>query len=405
MGVRILHTSDWHLGRRLCGQERYGEFKSFLDWLTSVICREAVDALVIAGDIFDSCTPPLWAQSLYYSFLTGLFASPCKSVTVVAGNHDSAALLDAPAELLSRLNVFVVGEPQPPQREVFQLPGADGTTRALCCAVPFLRSRDLCGAMAGADVKALSAAELAGFKGHYAAVVAEAEKLRDGRAIPVIATGHCFVAGGKVSDDDGVRDLSVGSIDAVPLSAFPQGIDYLALGHLHEPQRCGGLESRRYSGSPLCAGFGEAGRRKSLFIVDFHGRAPSVRSVDVPQFQKILRLTGTYDDLVREISRLVRENEPVWVEAHCTQQGTRGLNQAIRELAPEGAPVKILRVKIPDMSAADRLGSAGELTEDWSPCEVFKLFLEEHDLSGEKGDALMSVYREALEAARREGTE
>ncbi|MGI6076372.1 MAG: exonuclease subunit SbcD [Pyramidobacter sp.] len=403
--MRILHTSDWHLGRRLCGQERYGEFKSFLDWLTGVVSREAVDALVIAGDVFDSCTPPLWAQSLYYSFLTGLFASPCKSVTVVAGNHDSAALLDAPAELLSRLNVFVVGEPQTPEREVLQLPDGNGETGALCCAVPFLRSRDLCGAMTGQDAEAVAAAELEGFQKHYAAVVAEAEKLRAGRDIPLIATGHCFVVGGRCGDDDGVRDLSVGSIDAVPLSAFPESIDYLALGHLHGPQRCGGMESRRYSGSPLCMGFGETGQQKSLSIVDFQGRSASVRTLPVPRFQSILRLTGSYDDLLRRISRLVDENEPVWVEADCTDRGNRGLNESIRELAPERSPVKILRIKVPGMSAAESLGSSGGLAEDWSPAEVFKLFLKEHDLRGEGADALMGVYMEALEAVRQEERE
>jgi exonuclease SbcD len=400
----ILHTSDWHLGRKLCGQERFGEFKSFLDWLNGVIVSEAVEALVIAGDVFDSCTPPLWAQSLYYSFLTGLAASPCRSVVVVAGNHDSAALLDAPKELLRRLNVYVVGEPQAPENEVFELPAENGSG-AVCCAVPFLRSRDLCGAMAGEDAAAVSAAELEGFRAHYAAAAAAAEKIRGSRDFPIIATGHCFVAGGKVTEDDGVRDLSVGSIDAVPLSVFPQNIDYLALGHLHMHQTCGGLENRRYSGSPLCVGFGEAGQKKQVLIVDFHGRSASVKPIEVPEFQKIVRLQGTFAELSAAISRLVDEGQPVWVEADCTERGSTGLNEAVRELAPDRSPVKILRVKVPGMTAAEMFSESGVLTEDWSPREVFRLYLKEHDITGEKADALMGTYLEALDAVRREEAE
>jgi exonuclease SbcD len=402
--LRILHTSDWHLGRKLCGQERFGEFKSFLDWLTGVIAGESVEALVIAGDVFDSCTPPLWAQSLYYSFLTGLSASPCRSVTVVAGNHDSAALLDAPKELLRRLNVYVVGEPQAPENEVFELPGEDGAG-AVCCAVPFLRSRDLCGAMPGENAAAVSAAELEGFRAHYAAAAAAAEKVRGSRDIPLIATGHCFVVGGKVNGDDGVRDLSVGSIEAVPLSVFPENIDYLALGHLHMHQTCGGTETRRYSGAPLCAGFGEAGQKKQVLIVDFHGRRASVRPVEVPEFQKIVRLQGTFAELSAGIARLAAEGRPVWVEADCTERGSTGLNEAVRELAPDRSPVKILRVKVPGMTAAEAFSESGVLSEDWSPREVFRLYLQEHNISGEKADGLMSAYLEALDAVRREGTE
>jgi exonuclease SbcD len=170
-------------------------------------------------------------------------------------------------------------------------------------------------------------------------------------------------------------------------------------------QTCGGLENRRYSGSPLCVGFGEAGQKKQVLIVDFHGRSASVKPIEVPEFQKIVRLQGTFAELSAAISRLVDEGQPVWVEADCTERGSTGLNEAVRELAPDRSPVKILRVKVPGMTAAEMFSESGVLAEDWSPREVFRLYLKEHDITGEKADALMGTYLEALDAVRREEAE
>lgn len=396
--MKIIHTSDWHLGRRLCGQERTEEFKNFLEWLSAVIGAECPDALIVAGDVFDTYTPPLWAQSLYFNFLTKLSASRSGcSVVIVAGNHDSAALLDIPREVLKSLNVFVVGEKRSPEEEVVQLKAHDGTVGALCCAVPFLRSRDLCGAMAGETPEAIKAAELEGFRTHYEAVVAAAEAQRAKRDIPIIAMGHCFVAGSQARDDDGVRDLSVGSIDAVPADVFPENIDYLALGHLHLAQTCGSRENYRYSGAPLCMGFGEAGQKKYILVVDFDGRKASIRPVPVPEFQKIRRVRGSFDEIAAELANLTFSWESVWAEAECTDEGARGLNDRIRQLVPENGPVKLLRVKVPGVHEGLFSGS-GDLIEDWSPKEIFKLFLREHELEGTKGDALMTAYLEALDA-------
>ncbi|MDY4032835.1 MAG: exonuclease SbcCD subunit D C-terminal domain-containing protein [Pyramidobacter sp.] len=401
--MRILHTSDWHLGRRLCGQERTDEFRQFLDWLTDTLICERADALVVAGDIFDSYTPPLWAQSLYYRFLTGLSRTPCRSAVLVAGNHDSAALLDSPRELLDRLDVHVVGAPAAdPGAELFELPDAQGKTGALCCAVPFLRSRDLCGALVGEDADAIARAELDGFAKHYAAVCALAETRRARRNIPIVALGHCFAAGGTMSADDGVRDLAVGSLGAVPPSVFPENVDYLALGHLHAPQICGGLESRRYSGAPLCMGFGEAGQKKQICVVDFDGRAASVRAIDVPVWQEIRRLKGSFEEIAAALSELERSGRSVWVEADCSDEGAQGLNDRVRELS--GGAVKILRVRVAGAGPEDAFSGAGDLNEDWSPREVFDLYLREHQIEGEEAASLTGAYLEALDAVRAEAT-
>jgi len=401
--MRILHTSDWHLGRRLCGRERREEFEQFLAWLTGVLREEKIDALIVAGDVFDSFTPPQWAQALYYDFLTKLAGTPCKSAVIVAGNHDSPSLLDAPRELLARLNVYVTGVPNA-ENELYELPGPDGNAGAVCCAVPFLRSRDLCGALEGAAPDERREAELAAFAAHYATVVERAEELRAGRSIPIIATGHCFAAGGRVIDGDGVRDLAVGSIDAVPADAFPAAIDYLALGHLHASQCVASCENRRYSGSPLAMNFGEAERGKRVFIVDFDGRAPTARELPVPVWQELVRLRGTFDELAAVLDELVLSGRSVWAEAECTEY-VPSLSDRLYERVGESGPVRLLRVKAAPGSGEWALSGEGDLNEDWSPADVFKAFLEDREISGDAAEELTRAYLEAVAAVREEADE
>lgn len=401
--MRILHTSDWHLGKRLCGQERESEFEAFLDWLTSLIKERDVTSLIAAGDIFDSATPPLWAQKQYLSFLVNLGRTCCKSVVITGGNHDSGVLLDLTRDLLKSFGVYVVGQARLPSEEVFELPDEDGKTGAVCCAVPYLRARDLCGALSGENPDAIRRAELEGFSAHYNAVCEEAERVRAGRNIPLIATGHCFVAGGKVQDDDGVRDLSVGSLESVPLTSFPGSIDYLALGHLHSPQTCGGRDNARYSGAPLVLGFGEAGLKKSVYILDTDGRRVSVTEEAVPAFRKIMRIQGTFEELSEKILSLASSNEEVWLCAECTDLVSEGINDRLRELAGESGSVKLLRVKAGRLTGTEAFSGDGDLNEDWSPRDVFQTFLDDNNITEPESGELMRAYLEVLDEIQSEG--
>ncbi len=397
--MRILHTSDWHLGRRLCDRERKEEFGRFLGWLTETLVSEEIDALVVSGDVFDSFTPPQWALALYYDFLTNLALTPCRSAVIVAGNHDSPALLDAPRGLLIRSGVHVVGFPKL-ENEVFELSCENGG--AVCCAVPFLRSRDLCGAMEGLTSDERRGVEQDAFAEHYRAAVEEAQRLRGGREVPLIATGHAFAAGGRVIDGDGTRDLSVGSLDIVPLSAFTREADYLALGHLHSPQRCGGAENARYSGAPLVLSFAEAGTRREVCVVDFDGRVSRVRTLAVPAWRDIRRLRGTFDELARELETLQSSENEIWAEAECADESGELLNERLRALAPDDGPVRLLRVRAKTDTFAQTLSGEGDLNEDWSPEEVFGQYLKDHQIEGESARELMAAYREAVAAAREE---
>ena len=281
--MKILHTSDWHLGRTLYGRRRYEEFEAFLIWLVETIQQNQIDALLVAGDIFDTSAPSHRAQELYYRFLCRMAASCCRHVVVVAGNHDSPSFLNAPKELLRALDVYVVGNASENlEDEVLVLTAKHGAPELIVCAVPYLRDRDIRVAEAGESIEDKERKLIEGIRSHYADVASLAELKRTelGTEIPIVAMGHLFTAGGQTIDGDGVRELYVGSLAHVTAGIFPENLNYVALGHLHVPQKVNGSEVIRYSGSPLPMGFGEATQQKSVVIVDFH---PQIAQKDYPQ--------------------------------------------------------------------------------------------------------------------------
>lgn len=274
--LTILHTSDWHLGRRLYGRMRYEEFEAFLSWLQETISAQKVDVLIVAGDIFDTMTPSNRAQALYYEFLGKVSKLCCEHIVIVAGNHDSPTFLDAPSKVLKFLNVHVIGTAcDDLNDEVLVLDAVDGTPHCIIAAVPYLRDRDVRGSHAGESADSKDANVIKGIRAHYDEVAsiakARQQHLSDAhqRHIPIIATGHLFAAGSKTTEDDGVRDLYVGSLGQISADMFDDGFDYVALGHLHVPQRVGGCEHIRYSGSPIAMGFGEAKQQKQVLLVEF----------------------------------------------------------------------------------------------------------------------------------------
>lgn len=236
--MKFLHTSDWHIGRILYTNKRYEEFEAFLAWLGDLIENEHVDALLVAGDIFDNSTPSNRAQELYYRFLCRVAKSTCRHVVITAGNHDSPTFLNAPKEVLRFLNVHVIGNvSDSPKEDVLVLSDPNGHPELIVCAVPYLRDCDIRKAEAGESIEDKERKMVEGIRSHYQKVCLEAEKIQKemDRPVPIVAMGHLFTAGGRTVEGDGVRELYVGSLAHVGNDVFLEGIDYLALGHLHVP--------------------------------------------------------------------------------------------------------------------------------------------------------------------------
>ncbi|MDR2452138.1 MAG: exonuclease SbcCD subunit D C-terminal domain-containing protein [Candidatus Accumulibacter sp.] len=396
--LTLLHTSDWHLGRALYGRSRDDEFAAFLDWLAETMRRERVDVLEVAGDIFDTTTPTHRAQALYYGFLRRVAAGAvCRHVVIVAGNHDSPSFLDAPGELLSALDVHVVGRKRDdPADEVLLLENADGAAVAIVCAVPYLRDRDLREVEPGESIADKEAKLLQGLCAHYARVAEIAGEKRAGRDIPVVAMGHLFTDGGKTVDGDGVRELYVGSLAHVPAELFPPTLDYLALGHLHLPQTVRGAERIRYSGSPLAMGFAEAAQEKSVCRVVFEGRAPTVTRIPVPVFRRLARVEGDWARIERVLAGLKADGSAWWLEVDYSGEETLGdLRQRVDELVA-GTRLEVLRVRASRLTA--RLIAAQrfeEALEDLGVEDVFERCLDANRIPGAERAELRRAHAEA----------
>lgn len=301
--MRLLHTSDWHLGHTLKDVPREHEHAAFLAWLGEACVREAPDVLVITGDVFDSATPPASAERMWFEFLAATRRRlPALDIIAIAGNHDSPARLGAASAVLRELGVHVIGglprlrgergAHEPLDLDRILIPVAGG--RGLVAAVPFLRPIDV-----PVDVEDPLAAV-------YGEVIdAARQRRRADQALVVL--GHLYVTGAEPSYLS-ERRVSIGGQESASLRLFPDDIDYVALGHMHRAQRVG-RETIRYAGAPIALSLDEANYRHQVIVVDFAGgRVADIRSLDVPQVIDIVRIpnrgAAPLADVLAEIEAL-----------------------------------------------------------------------------------------------------
>ncbi len=404
--MKIIHTSDWHIGRALYGRKRYEEFEAFLNWLAVLMEKENIDVLLVAGDVFDNSTPSNRAQELYYRFLCRVATAPNRHIVITAGNHDSPSFLNAPRELLKFLNIHVVGfVSNSPDEEVIMLAGPNNKAQLIVCAIPYLRDRDIRTAEAGESFEDKERKIIEGIRSHYRMVYEAAEEKRAmlKKPVPIVAMGHLFTAGGQTVDDGGERDLYIGSLAHVGQDVFPEGIDYLALGHLHIPQRVGCSDSIRYSGSPLPIGFGESGHEKSVVLVEFSGNESQVTKVPVPRFQELKTLQGDWQAISSSIAELRSGGRNAWLEIVYEGDEIAGdLHERLDE-AVEGTGMEILRVKNNRVLArAMSAMMTDETLDDLDVTGVFNRCLEAHNIPEEQRPALLNAYHEIFVALNEE---
>lgn len=291
--MRVLHTADWHLGRPFHGESLLAAQSAAVDHVVSVAREAAVDAVVIAGDLYDRALPPVDAVRLADEALCRL--SEVAPVVVISGNHDSAARLGFGSALLDRAGVHVRTEVQALAAPV-ELPGA------CVYAIPYLEP-DLVRAELGVEER-----------GHAAVLTAAMDRIRADLATRpagtgAIVTAHAFVAGAVPSDSE--RDLTVGGSASVSATLFA-GVGYAALGHVHRPQRVGA--NGWYAGSPIPFSFSEAGQEKSLAIKELGGGLPEL--VPFPIHRPLAVLRGTLEQLLSDPAHSGAEG--AWVQATVT---------------------------------------------------------------------------------------
>ena len=307
--MRVLHTSDWHLGKRLEQCERTDEHQHFLDWIIQTIVAQKIELLVIAGDIFDSGSPSNTSLKQYYDFLWQMRKTCCRDIVIIGGNHDSVSTLNAPKELLRYFNVHVIGGATTQiEDEIIPITNADGTIEIVVCAVPFLRDKDIRLSIPGESYEEQEARLKRGICAHYEDLVQHIQPYKQ-KQIPVIATGHLFAAGSAASDSE--KEIHVGNLGNICGDQFPAAFDYVALGHLHRPQKVNGFSHIRYSGSPIPLSFSETEDKKIIIILDFEeGKLARLQEIEIPVCRKLVRFKGNLEQIRKHLITFHNSDHP-----------------------------------------------------------------------------------------------
>ncbi|PWI32685.1 exonuclease subunit SbcD [Vibrio albus] len=385
--MRILHTSDWHLGQNFFTKSRKDEHQAFIRWLLELVKTEKIDAVIIAGDVFDTGTPPSYAREMYNQFVVDISRTSCQLV-ILGGNHDSVSTLNESRQLLSCLNTRVIASTSGElDQQLIELKNHEGQVGALLCAVPFIRARDVMQSAAGESGrdKQKQLGEL--IKDHYRALYQKAIDHRESHnlQVPIITTGHLTALG--VTKTDSERDIYIGSLDAFAADGFPPA-DYIALGHIHRPQIVAKSEHIRYSGSPIPLSFDELKWKKQVVMVEFSDNEQrQITSVEVPMFRQMEVLRGDLaeiESLLSQYPPAQEEDEPVWLFIEVEVQDYLSDLQLRIQAMTEGLNVEVIRLKRKKGERRDNLTrEATETLAELTPYDVFDKRLEKEQFEGE----------------------
>jgi DNA repair protein SbcD/Mre11 len=388
MDMRLLHTGDWHIGRQIRGRSRAAEFEAVLDELVQIAVDERVDAVLLAGDVHDGPMPTPDSDRLVLDTFLRLHAAGIP-VVAVSGNHDSAARLAAWRGVLAAIGVTVVPRVGPPSAgTVIEVPSRDRTEAAVIACVPFVPERRF------GDAAALFEAGETWYQAYAQGMgdlmEAMASSFRPDRVNVLMA--HLFTDGAMVGG--GEREATIGIEYAVSPSRLPGTAAYVALGHVHRPQRVAGAPSAaRYAGSLLQLDFGEAGHGKSVAIVEARAGAPArVREVPLSAGRRLADVRGTLD----EIAAKAGEVGDAWLRVFVRTEGpVVGMADLVREHLPNAVAVHAEYEREDEpLDVRPALASLG-------PREQFVRYQQDHH-GAPPGDDLLGAFDEVLDLVQSE---
>ncbi|MEZ8110636.1 exonuclease subunit SbcD [Vibrio splendidus] len=388
--MKILHTSDWHLGQNFYNKSRKNEHERFLQWLLEQVTEHDIDAIIVAGDIFDTSTPPSYAREMYNKFVVDSNKIGCQLV-LLGGNHDSVSVLKETQQLLKYMGADVIPNTNEDHAtQVVELKGKNGDVEALVCAIPFIRPRDVLTSQAGVTgverQKQLGDAIKQHYQSVYDAAVEKRETFENSEHMPIIATGHLTAMG--VQQSDSVRDIYVGNLDGFAADGFPDA-DYIALGHIHRPQVVAKREYIRYCGSPIPLSFDELKSQKQVCVVEFVEGVRTISQLPVPTFQPLAEIKGDLSEIESQLNQYIGldSDQSVWLSIEVQAQDyLSDLQERMRALT-EGLNVEVLQLR----RARERRNQAleqesAETLSELSPMDVFtkRIALEEFETDSEK---------------------
>ncbi|HEK1092023.1 TPA: exonuclease subunit SbcD [Proteus mirabilis] len=405
--MRIIHTSDWHLGQYFFTKTRAQEHQQFLDWLLAQIREQQVDAVIVAGDIFNTGSPPSYARELYNRFIVAIRDTQCQLI-ILGGNHDSVATLNESKSLLACLNTTVIANvhTETPQSPII-LYQKNHTPGALLCAIPYLRPRDMINSksgQSGADKQgALKEAIADYYQRQYQAALDLRKQLNVN--IPIIATGHLTTIGASVSDS--VREIYIGTLEAFNATLFPP-FDYIALGHIHRPQRVNKSGHIRYSGSPIPLSFDESAQQKSVCLIDFEqDKLAEMTLLPIPEFQLLRTLSGSLQEIATQLEKLATQyNEmdtTIWLDIEVsTQDYLSDIQNRIQELT-QSPLFEVIVLRRARKQRQALMQNEKETLTELTVYDVFERRLAQHQFETEEDKTrLTTLFKQAVEMAEQE---
>ena len=398
MALKILHTSDFHIGKQLLKVDFHEDMELFFDWLINIIQEEEIDVLLMSGDLFDQANPSQQAMRQYYMFLKRMIPLQCK-VIITGGNHDSAQVLNAPKELLEILDVTIVGGAPESIEELFFYMEKNNQ-KIVVAAVPYLRDRDIRQALAGETYDDKIEQIREGLATYFKNVSNYHQLHFSG--IPLLVMAHLFAQGAETTESE--REIQIGNQAGVDSSIFGANTSYVALGHIHKPQAVG-RENVQYSGSPIPLSFSEKEDIKRVIVLTVDNDQVNIKSINVPAFRKLITLKGTLNEVLTKLSKYTSTTVLLdLIELQITEEQesiakVKELDELLSTAEYEGLQIVKGRIEFKQkVQGTATLLNNGEDVSQFEPIDLFKKRLEQ-DSSIEKNDVdeLLNAFREILE--------
>ena len=399
--MRILHTSDWHLGHRLHEQSQQEEQMFFLEWIKNFINENKIDVLLISGDVFDTGFPSTQSQKMYYDFLVRMKSTSCKHIVITGGNHDAPGTINAPKQLLNSLSIKVIGKATDDIKdEIFEL--RIDNEKLIVCAVPYLRDQDVRKAVAGESFDDISAKYKHALINHYTEIYNYSKEMSGGN-IPVFAMGHLFAIGGNTSESE--QQIYVGGLGDIGSEDFPD-FDYVALGHLHRPQNVGGKNNIRYSGSPTILSFSEINYDKKIVVIDTEkNKVKDISEITIPRYREFYGVSGDVETCITKLQIIDKKQlcPTPWVEVVLDNKngvitGANEINNSVEDLN-----LKVLKITLKDDIKYEGIKSLAEKhrnVKELLPLDVFRRKCEESEFDLNENQDILDAFNEILQIAK-----
>lgn len=342
LNMKIIHTSDWHIGKKLYNHSIDETLTFFFDWLINKINEEKLDYLIVSGDIFNSPFPSQSSLKLYYTTLYRLTQTSLRKIILIAGNHDSNATLSAPKDILEMLDIKIIsGIPQDLSELIIELKNDKNEIKSVVAAVPFLREKDIKKSADDETYEQRLSAMANGIIDFYKKIEESTIPYKK-QDIPVIATGHLFILPQKKIDIDS-KSYMLGGLQQLSVDDLAPFYDYLALGHIHKPMKLNKAGNIRYSGSPIHLNFSESGE-KQVVLVEIADNKVQNRTIAVPKFRDMLNLKGTFNFVQQNIETFKNEFElKAWAEVTIVEEKQDSMiEQKILDLKDRLTEIEIL---------------------------------------------------------------